>query len=120
MIIYPAALPNAMDDRLGGGVIRATPDQFLKLLEDVKEGECVLIDVRNPEEYRAEMIDGARNVPVSSIVNELSGVDRNTNLLVYCRAGNRSNRAAEFLKEMGFTNITVLDGGIEALKRHLG
>ena len=100
-------------------MFRAAPDEFLKLLEGVKKGECVLIDVRNPEEYRAEMIDGARNVPVSSIVTELSSLDRDTNLLVYCRAGNRSNRAAEYLKDMGFSNITVLDGGIKALKTYL-
>ncbi|MBI0581463.1 MAG: rhodanese-like domain-containing protein [Methanomassiliicoccales archaeon] len=100
-------------------VIKVAPSQFLKVLEDVKNGDCVLIDVRNPEEFRMEQIDGAKNVPVSSLVTELSGMDRDANLILYCKAGNRSNRAAEVLKDMGFRHISVLEGGIESLKLHL-
>jgi len=109
-----------MEERTGGGKDKVSPDQFITLLEKVEKGECLLIDVRNPEEYRAERIEGARNVPVDSIKTDLSGLDRETPLLVYCKVGKRCIRAVDQLKDMGFHDITVLDGGIEALKNYHG
>ncbi|MHC1681203.1 MAG: rhodanese-like domain-containing protein [Methanomassiliicoccales archaeon] len=94
------------------------PDQFISFLERVERGECLLIDVRNPEEHRAEKIQGARNVPVDSLRTDLKELDRETPLLLYCRTGKRCIRAVEQLNEMGFHHITVLDGGIEALKSY--
>jgi len=88
------------------------------LLEMVEKGACLLIDVRNPEEYRAERIEGARNVPVDTIRTDLIGLDRETPLLIYCKVGKRCIKAVDQLNEMGFHHITVLDGGIEALKSY--
>ena len=107
-----------MEDRAGGGVATVAADRFITLLERVEKGECLLIDVRNPEEYRAERIEGARNVPVDSLRFDLKELDRDTPRLLYCRTGKRSLRAVEQLNKMGFHHITVLDGGIEALKSY--
>jgi rhodanese-related sulfurtransferase len=107
-----------MDDRTSGGAAKAAPEHFIAMLEIVEKGECLLIDVRNPEEFRAERIEGSTNVPVDSIRNDLSGLDRDTPLLIYCKTGKRCIRAFDQLREMGFQHITVLDGGIEALKAY--
>jgi rhodanese-related sulfurtransferase len=107
-----------MEERAGGGTEKVSPERFISLLEKVEKGECLLIDVRNPEEFRAERIEGARNVPVDTIRTDLSGLDRDMPLLVYCKVGKRCVRAVDQLNEMGFHHITVLDGGIEALKSH--
>jgi len=109
-----------MEGRTSSGATKAAPENFISLLERVEKGECLLIDVRNPEEFRAERIEGARNVPVDSIRNDLGGLDRDTPLLIYCKTGRRSIRAFDQLNEMGFHNIIVLDGGIEALKTYCG
>jgi len=90
--------------------------EFIPLLEKVENGDCVLLDVRNPEEYRYERIEGSRNVPVDTIKVGLDGMDRDTPLLIYCKIGKRCVRAVDQLNEMGFHDILILDGGIEAWK----
>lgn len=109
-----------MEQRSTTRAVKLPPERFLSLMAKVGKGECVLIDVRSHEEYRAERIEGAVNFPVDSIVGSVGGMDRGTPLLVYCRTGNRSVRAAEQLARMGFNDISVLEGGIEALKAYLG
>ncbi len=107
-----------MEDRTSREVAKATPEHFIALLEIVDKAECLLIDVRNPEEFRAERIEGSMNVPVDSIRSDLSGLSRDTPLLIYCKTGKRCFRAFDQLHEMGFKHITMLDGGIEALKAY--
>ncbi len=107
-----------MEEHIGVGAAKVTPERFISLMERVEKGECVLIDVRNPEEYRAERIEGARNVPVDSIRRDLSELDREMPLLIYCKIGKRCLKAVDQLNEMGFHDITVLDGGIEALRSY--
>jgi rhodanese-related sulfurtransferase len=48
----------------------------------------------------------------------MNGLDRDMPLLVYCKIGKRCIKAVDQLNEMGFHHITVLDGGIEALKSY--
>lgn len=99
--------------------VRKVPaDEFIPLMEKVESGECVLIDVRNPDEYRKERIEGSRNVPVDTIAVGLAGIDRHIPLLIYCKAGKRCIKAVEQLSEMGFIDVTVLDGGIDSWKAH--
>ena len=105
-----------MEGRTGNQAAKASPDQFVALLEMVEKGQCLLIDVRKPEEYTAERIEGARNVPVDSLKTDLGELDRDTPLLIYCKVGKRCVKAVDQLNEMGFHRITVLDGGIEALR----
>lgn len=107
-----------MDGRLRGEAVIATPEHFIAMLERVENGELLLIDVRNPEEYQIERIEGARNVPVDLIRSDLDGLDRETPLLLYCKTGKRCIRAFEHLNAMGFRHIMVLDGGLEALKSY--
>lgn len=103
---------------MGGSTVKLSPEQFIPLLEKVESGECVLLDVRNPEEFMAERIEGSKNVPLDSIKRTLDGMDRETSLLIYCKVGKRCIKAVDQLTEMGFHDITVLDGGIESLKAH--
>jgi len=99
-----------------GNAAKVAPDLFIAMMERVEKGECILIDVRSPEEYRTERIEGARNVPVDALKGNLGALDRDTPLLVYCKIGKRCVKAVDQLNEMGFHDITVLDGGIESLK----
>lgn len=90
-------------------------DPMLQTAEDLG---FLMLDVRSPEEYRTENVVGARNVPVDQLRNDLQDLDRNTSLLIYCKVGKRCIRAVDELEQMGFKNIMVLDGGIEALRAH--
>ena len=103
-----------------GNAAKVAPDLFIAMMEGVEKGECLLIDVRTPEEFRRERIEGARNVPVDALKGDLGPLDRDTPLLIYCKVGKRCVKALDQLNEMGFHDITVLDGGIESLKAFNG
>lgn len=68
----------------------------------------VLIDVREPEEYAVDHVDGAINLSPSEIMagsHKLENVPKDTELILYCVSGSRSNVSANILRSQGFTNI---------------
>jgi rhodanese-related sulfurtransferase len=107
-----------MEHDAGKKATNISAQEFIPLLEKVENGECVLLDVRNPEEYRHERIEGSRNVPLDTLKVDLDSMDRDTPLLIYCKLGKRCVKAVDQLNEMGFHDIRILDGGIEAWKVH--
>lgn len=76
--------------------------------------DFVLLDVRTPNEYREERLQGA--VPIDflsgSFQRELDRLDRGKTYLVYCRTGNRSEKAVSIMKELRFPNVLHISGGI--------
>ncbi len=65
-----------------------------------------LVDVRSPEEYAGGHLPGAVNVPVQELDRRLAEVGPpDHELVVYCRSGHRSTRAAEILRQHGFTKV---------------
>ncbi|MEN1785576.1 MAG: rhodanese-like domain-containing protein [Bacteroidota bacterium] len=73
-----------------------------------------LIDVRTPEEFKAGHINGALNFNVKDSVvfsHQVQILDDTKPVYLYCRSGNRSQRAAEYLKKYGFTRILEYSGG---------
>lgn len=104
----------------GKGYMGLPPMQFHSLITSNKKVR--LLDVRTPEEYRAEHIKGALNIPVADTAAFLASVDslsHKTPFAVYCRTGKRSDTAARLLSHRGYT-VYNLKGGIEAWKtRHL-
>ena len=79
------------------------------------EPGAVLLDVREPDEYRAGHIPGSINLPVKRVAAEAATVlpDKAAPVYVYCLSGARSSRAVEALKAVGFSNVTNV-GGIRA------
>ena len=71
---------------------------------------AIIIDVREKDEYDGGHIANAVNIPLS----EISGInyDKETNIIVYCATGIRSSEAAKELKDMGYSKIYNLDGGL--------
>lgn len=78
-----------------------------------------ILDVRTAEEYTLGRIAGAENIDYysSDFKERLSGLDRNLNYKIYCNSGNRSASTLQIMKELGFKNITELNGGIQAWNR---
>lgn len=67
----------------------------------------IIIDVREPQEYARSHVQGAINIPPSDIMDgakKLADVPKDTELILYCRSGNRSNVSMNILKSMGYTN----------------
>lgn len=68
----------------------------------------IIIDVREPDEFAAGHVDGAINLPPSELMagaKVLDGIDKDTELVLYCRSGARSNASMAYLRQMGFTNL---------------
>jgi phage shock protein E len=89
-------------------------DQAVEIIES---GERTVIDVRTPAEYAAGHVEGSENIDVSSATFEqqLDGLDKDEEYVLYCQSGNRSATAADKMADLGFTN--VLDaGGIVSLE----
>lgn len=74
--------------------------------------DCIIADVRTKGEYKEWHIPGAISVPVKKIRSEAKKKlkDKDRTILVYCRTGMRSRRAAKKLTQMGYTNVHDLGG----------
>ncbi len=76
-----------------------------------------LIDVREPSEYEICKIDGASLIPLGVFqekqMDKLNGLQKQDEIILHCKAGVRSMKAAKALVEMGFENVKSMRGGID-------
>lgn len=75
----------------------------------------VILDTREPEEFKISHLEAAINVgfnDFSSEENQLQNIDKDAQIIVYCSVGVRSEKIGEKLKKAGFTNVINLYGGI--------
>ena len=79
----------------------------------ISRRQADLIDCRYFDEYDVWRIPGARLVPLDQIRNEAETLDKNKQIVVYCRSGRRSRAAAFILRQEGFTAMFIA-GGIAA------
>jgi rhodanese-related sulfurtransferase len=84
----------------------------------MKKDDVVILDVRTPDEFSAGNIPGAVLIDYkdSSFAQQINKLDRNKHYLVYCKAGNRSNKAVQYMLENGFTNVQQLENGFSKWK----
>lgn len=76
---------------------------------------ALLVDVRTPGEFNSGHIEGAVNYPLSQLDTYFEGVDKNQSIVLYCRSGNRSGQAYQWLNARGFTNVHNAGGLNEML-----
>ena len=91
-----------------------------KLIEKNNENpEFVILDVRTTEEHESGHIPGSANINYKSskFRDQISELDKEKIYLTYCRSGGRSTKSAEIMKEVGFENIYMIDGGIVAWEK---
>jgi len=74
-----------------------------------------LIDVRNPAEYEAGALPGARNIPLAGLRHRIGELDPDRPVVLYCRSGNRSVIAAALLEAHGFGDVCDVVGGYDAV-----
>lgn len=92
-----------------------TPLRADEIIVARPEGLAV-IDVRTPSEYAEGSLPGAINIdrfdPVFAA--RLDQLDKDDPYVVYCRTGNRSAEATDIMADLGFTNVSEIEGGIVA------
>ncbi|NNF64019.1 MAG: rhodanese-like domain-containing protein [Acidimicrobiia bacterium] len=76
----------------------------------------VVLDVRTPEEVAAGHLPDQRNIDFydADFAAQLDGLNKDVPYLVYCRSGNRSGTAVQQMRELGFSTIYELEGGVLA------
>lgn len=79
------------------------------------KSNAVLLDVRNPDEYRQGHIAGSINLPAGNI-SEID-CDEDMEIYVYCLSGARAARAVAYLKSQGYNAENI--GGIKGYKGEL-
>lgn len=85
-----------------------------EVYEAVTNSDRQLIDVRTTEEFAEGHVANSKNICVTEddFKEKASKLNKNEPVYVYCKSGKRSANAAQILKEMGFTEIYDMDGGI--------
>ncbi len=94
-----------------------SPDEVAAELES---GDAVLVDLREPQERANGAIPGAIHVPRGmlefaadpELPYHKPELDRERRVILHCASGGRSALAAKTLKDMGYTNVAHLEGGI--------
>jgi rhodanese-related sulfurtransferase len=83
-----------------------------------KDPKFLLVDVRTPGEYATGHLKGSKLVDFhgADFAGEIGKLPRDAKILLYCRSGNRSGQAVRQMKEMGFTDVRHMAGGINAWK----
>jgi rhodanese-related sulfurtransferase len=98
----------------GKGVYKELePAAFRKTYQ--KTPGAVLLDVRTAEEYGEGHLAQARNVDYKrdDFRQQVGKLDKSKPYFVYCKAGVRSAKAADIMKELGFRQVYTLEGGID-------
>jgi sulfur-carrier protein adenylyltransferase/sulfurtransferase len=83
----------------------------LKRKIDAKE-DFFLLDVREPNEYQIGKIPGSTLIPLGEVPQRVNEIPRDKEIIVHCKMGGRSAKAAAFLRTQGYTNVKNLKGGI--------
>ena len=77
--------------------------------------EGILLDVREPLEWAQGPLPGTITLSLSHLPASLGQLDPDQPVLVVCRAGNRSQLAAQFLVNNGFAQVANLAGGLRQI-----
>jgi len=94
----------------GNGYQKISPEEAKNKME--LDEDVLLLDVRTEQEYKEKHIPGGILVPVDQISMSIEKVitDKDKEIIVYCRSGNRSKSAVNKLLKLGYTNVYDLGG----------
>jgi rhodanese-related sulfurtransferase len=97
-------------------VQKVSPAEAVQL---INRQDGVVVDVRDPNDFRAGHITNALNVPFSEFKDRMRELEKYKQrpLIVTCRGGERAVKGAVMLRQRGFANVRVLAGGMAAWER---
>jgi adenylyltransferase/sulfurtransferase len=106
----PASAAPGQETKMNAGEIGVT-----ELKAKLDRGDnFVLVDVREPHEYRLCSIPGSKLIPLGELPKRIGELDPAAELVVHCKSGGRSARACGVLRQAGFQRVRNLVGGILA------
>ena len=91
----------------------------IQLKQELEQGvPLTVLDVREPYELEISKLDMSLDIPMGQIPQRLDELDRQANIAVLCRSGQRSANVQAFLLENGFDKVRNITGGILAWAEH--
>ena len=94
------------------GVINISTAELKSQLNDKNKQ---FVDVRTPGEFNGNHIKGFKNIPLQQIAQKAEKeLSKEKEVVVICQSGMRSQNASKMLKNLGFTKITNVKGGMNA------
>jgi adenylyltransferase/sulfurtransferase len=103
--------PRAESDDVSGVISDEMTPRELK--ERLDRGEpIVIVDVREPQEYQINRIEGSKLIPLGELPQRYEELDQDAAIVCQCKSGQRSAKATGFLRSIGFKNVRNLAGGI--------
>lgn len=84
----------------------------------INRQRAVVVDVREPEEFAAGHVTGAKNVPLDQLEQKLPATVKNKTLplLLVCATGGRAQRAVAMAKKLGYEQAQAVAGGLKSWK----
>ncbi|MDM0083693.1 MULTISPECIES: rhodanese-like domain-containing protein [Variovorax] len=84
----------------------------------INRERAVVVDVREPEEFAAGHVTGAKNVPLNQLEQKLPATVKNKSLplLLVCATGARAQRAVATAKKLGYEQAQAVAGGLKSWK----
>jgi rhodanese-related sulfurtransferase len=101
----------AVDAYLSGipeGFMMVSLDAFKQAMDAT---DVYVIDVREVSDYEAGHIEGAVNIPIRTLVDDLSLIPSDQPVIIYCASGLRAGMATSVLRTMGYENVRSYAGG---------
>ena len=97
------------------GVETVPPSEAAQVIGEAPD-DLVVLDIRTPEEYSAGTIEGAVNIDfyAADFSDRIAALDRDATYVLFCRTGSRSAGAAQLMRDLDFSEVYEIDGGIVA------
>jgi adenylyltransferase/sulfurtransferase len=106
----PNQAPAAQETKVNEGDI-----DVIELKEKLdRKDNFVLIDVREPHEYKICNIPGAKLIPLGEFPQHVGEFNPDDDIVIHCRSGVRSGKACNILRAAGFQHVRNVVGGILA------
>lgn len=96
-------------------VPQVSPKELSELIAGPKPPS--ILDVREASELLVSSLEGAVNIPIHQVAGRLAELDPELEWVVICRSGSRSQHAAEYLLQNGFTRVKNLSSGLNGWSR---
>jgi rhodanese-related sulfurtransferase len=84
-----------------------------QLKNELKDKNKQFVDVRTPEEFQLNHIQGFKNIPLQQLPQRMNELSKEKEVVVICQSGIRSRKASSLLKKHGF-KVTNVKGGVSA------
>jgi adenylyltransferase/sulfurtransferase len=94
-------------------VNNATEITSVELKQRLDRGDKLkIVDVREPNEYQINRLGGSQLIPLGDVPKRYNELNPDEEIVVHCKMGGRSAKAADFLRSVGFKRVLNLKGGI--------